>query len=87
MTQVNSGRSNTVESLSLVSLIPKWAGRQISISAHEFSGNIENTAKIGNWGPTFKIQIVVLKLTEVTKIFYNSTLELHANDITQVSFK
>jgi hypothetical protein len=43
---------------------------------------VENTAKPGNWGRTDRIQIVVLELTEAAKAFYNSTLELHAHDIT-----
>jgi hypothetical protein len=47
----------------------------------------ENTVKVGNLGPIDKIQIVVLNLTEVAKVFYNSNLELHANDITWENFK
>lgn len=42
----------------------------------------DNTAKIGNWGHKYQIQIVVLKLIEVEKAFDNSNLELQANDIT-----
>jgi hypothetical protein len=62
-TQMNSGRPTTTKDLSLVSLIPKWAGTDKSMSVYEFFGTVENTAKVGNWGPTDKIQIVVLKLT------------------------
>jgi hypothetical protein len=57
------------------------------MSVHGFFETVENTAKVGNWGPTDKIQIVVLKLTEVAKAFYNSNLELHAKDITWENFK
>jgi hypothetical protein len=42
------------------------------MSVHGFFETVENTAKVGNWGPTDKIQIVVLKLTEVAQAFYNS---------------
>ena len=86
-TQINAGRPTAPKDLSLVSLIPKWAGTEKCMSAHEFFETVENTAKVGNWGPTDKIQIVVLKLTEVAKAFYNSNLELHANDITWENFK
>jgi hypothetical protein len=86
-TQVNSGRPTATQDLSLVSLIPRWAGTDKSMSVHEFFETVENTAKVGNWGPTDKIQIVVLKLMEVAKAFYNSNLELHANDITWENFK
>lgn len=85
--QISSGRPTAPKDLSLVALIPKWAGTEKSMSVHEFFETVENTAKVGNWGPTDKIQIVVLKLTEVAKAFYNSTLELHAQDITWENFK
>jgi hypothetical protein len=86
-TQINSGRPTTTKDLSLVSLIPKWAGTDKSMSVHDTIETVENTAKVGNWGPTDKVQIVVLKLTEVSKAFYNSNLELHAKDITWENFK
>jgi hypothetical protein len=57
------------------------------MSVHEFFQTFENTTKIGNWEPKYKIQIVVLKLIEVEKAFGNSNLELQANYITWDNFK
>jgi hypothetical protein len=78
---VNSGRPTASKDLSLGSLIPKWAGTDERVYMHFFY-IFENTAKIGNWGHKYQIQIVVLKLIEVEKAFDNSNLELQANDIT-----
>jgi hypothetical protein len=57
------------------------------VSIHEYFATVENAAKIGNWGPTNKIQTVVLNLTEATKAFYTSNLKLHAHDTTWENFE
>ena len=57
------------------------------MSVDEFFQTFENTTKIGNWGPKYKIQIVVLKLIEVENAFGKRNFELQANYITWDNFK
>jgi len=78
--QVSSGRPTAPKDLSLISLIPKWSGTQKAISVKEFFELVESSAKIGNWSHFDKIQITVLKLTEIAKAFYSSNPELHSTD-------
>jgi hypothetical protein len=48
---------------------------------------MENSAKIGNWSDTDKVQVAILKLTEIAKTFYNSNLKLQAPEISWQNFK
>ena len=48
---------------------------------------MESSAKIGNWSEFDKIQITVLKLTEVAKVFYSSNPELQNTGISWENFK
>ena len=48
---------------------------------------MESSAKIGNWSEFDKIQITVLKLTEVAKAFYSSNPELQNTAISWENFK
>ena len=68
--------------MSLVSLIPKWSGTDKAIPLQEFFEAIDGSAKLGNWTDTDKIQVAVLRLTDVAKSFFNAELELHASDVT-----
>jgi hypothetical protein len=79
--QVSSGRATAPKDLSLISLIPKWTGTGKSVSAKEFLEIVESSARIGNWSESDKIQITVLKITEVAKVFYSGNPELHNTDI------
>ena len=53
----------------------------------EFFEIVESSAKIGNWSEFDKIQITVLKLTEVAKAFYSSNPELQNTGISWENFK
>jgi len=48
---------------------------------------VESSAIIGNWSDFDRIQIAVLKLTEVAKAFYSSNPELHSTRISWENFK
>jgi len=76
-----------LKDLSLVSLIPKWSGTEKSVSVKEFFELVESSAKIGNWSESDKIQITVLKFTEVAKAFYSSNPELQNTGISWENFK
>jgi len=67
--QVSSGRPTAPKDLSVISLIPKWSGTEKSVSVMEFFESVESSAIIGNWSQFDKIQITVLKLTEVQRHF------------------
>ena len=85
--QVSSGRSTSAKDLSVISLIPKWAGTEKSVSVEEFFESVESSARIGNWSDPDKIQISILKISEVPKAFYSSSPELHKGDIPWEDFK
>ena len=85
--QISSGRPTAPKDLSLISLIPKWSGTEKSVSVNEFFESVESSAKIGQWSEFDKIQITVLKLTDVAKAFYSSSPELHSTDISWENFK
>jgi hypothetical protein len=80
-------RPPATKDLSLVALVPKWAGTDKAISLKEFFDTIESTARIGNWSNEDMVRIATLKLTDVARTFYNGTLELHDQNITWTAFK
>jgi hypothetical protein len=80
-------RSLVTKDLSLVALVPKWAGTDKAISLHEFFETIESTGRIANWTQEDVIRIATLKLTDVARAFYNGTLELHDQRITWAAYK
>jgi len=84
--QVSSGRPTAPKLLSLISLIPKWSGTEKSVSVKEFFESVDSSAKIGNWSQSDKIQITVLKLTEIAKAFYSRNPEFHSTDISWENF-
>ena len=85
--QVSSGRPTTAKDLSLVSLISKWSGTEKSVSVEEFFESVESSARIGYWSDPNKIQISILKISEVAKAFFNSSPELQKADIIWEDFK
>jgi hypothetical protein len=53
----------------------------------EFLEIVESSTRIGSWSDFEKIQIAVLKITEVSLAFYNSNPELHNAGISWENFK
>jgi hypothetical protein len=73
--------------LSLVSLVPKWAGTPKTAPLSEFIEAVETAARIGRWSEEDKVKLAALKLTDSAKAFYNSRPELHSQDTTWEIFK
>ena len=53
----------------------------------DFFDTVQSAAKIGNWSDSDKIRITVLKLTDVAKASYCSSVELQSADVTWEAFK
>jgi len=79
--QVSSGRPTVPKDLSLISLIPMSSGTEKSVSVKEFFELVESSARIGCWSEFDKIQITILKLSDVAKIFCSSNPKLQKADI------
>jgi hypothetical protein len=73
--------------LSLIFIVPKWSGSESATPLEEFLSSIESTAKIGRWEDKDKLRIAIVRLTEPTRTFYNTNMELHSDDITWHRFK
>jgi hypothetical protein len=84
--QVQS-RSSATKDMTLVALVPKWAGNHKGIPVNKFFEIIESTAKIGNWAPEDKIRVAALKLTDAARAYYNGNSELHDSSVTCAAFK
>jgi hypothetical protein len=80
-------RQPATKDLSLVSLIPKWAGNEKAAPLQEFFNAIEGSAKVGNWSDADKIQVAVLKIKDASRAFYNASKELQAPSVTWTIFK
>ena len=85
--QVTSQSPVQSKDLSLINLIPKWSGTDKAVNVRDFFDSVESSAKVGNWTDIDKIRITVLKLTEVAKAFYWSSVELQSAEITWQAFK
>jgi len=48
---------------------------------------VESSTIIGNWSRFYKIEVTVLKITEVAKAFYSRNPELHGTRISWENFK
>jgi hypothetical protein len=53
----------------------------------EFISVIESSARIRLWEYGDQLQIAALRLTDVTRQFYNGSLELHSSGVTWQKFK
>jgi hypothetical protein len=86
--QVSSDRPTVPKELSLISLIPRWSETEMSVSVKEFFFIlVEPSARIGYLNEFDRIQITILKLLDVAKIFYSSNPELQKADISWENFK
>jgi hypothetical protein len=73
--------------LSLISLIPKWFGAETAAPLEEFLSSIEGSARMGRRDEADRLQVVILRLSDTAKAFYNANLELHAEGTTREKFK
>jgi hypothetical protein len=80
-------RGTVSKDLSMVALIPKWSGSDKAIPLEEFFRSIEGTACIRNWSDQDCVQVAILKLTDIARIFYSCNVELHGDQVTWAKFK
>jgi len=64
-------RPPVIKDLSLVALLPKWAGTDKATPLKNFFDSIESTARNGNWSSEEMVRKGTLKLTDVARTFYN----------------
>jgi hypothetical protein len=76
--QLQAG-SPVTKDLSLIGMVSKCSGMEKAVPLQEFSEILESTALVGNWAQEDLIRIVAMLLTDVARIFYNGTVELHGN--------
>jgi hypothetical protein len=58
--------------LSLISLLPKWSGANLTVTLEEVLSSVESAAKIANWDSNDCRQIAALKLVDAAKTFHNT---------------
>jgi hypothetical protein len=62
-------------------------GTEKSASVKNVFELVESSSRIGRWSESDIIQITILKLSDVAKIFYSSNTELQKEDISWEYFK
>ena len=85
--RIPAGTPTVHKDLSLIALIPKWSGSETGVPLEEFLSSIESSARMGLWEDADKLEIAILRLSDVAKQFYNGCLELHAPGVTWENFK
>ena len=84
---ISVGKPTIHKDLSLISLIPKWSESETGIPLKEFLSSIKSSGRMGLWQKADKLEIAILRLSDVAKEFYNGCLELHTPDVTWQKFK
>jgi len=73
--------------MSLVSLVPQWTDTDKGAHLNQFFEAIEIAARIGCWSEADMVQLVILRLSESARAFYDGTRELHDRNTTWTNFK
>jgi hypothetical protein len=68
--------------LSLIALVPKWAGTGRSCPLHEFFESVESAALVGNCSDGNKVRIASVKLTDTARQFFSTSPHLRKTDVT-----
>ena len=74
---LSSGMHTVHKDLSLKSLVPKWSRGENATPLEEFLASIDRAALLGKPQDRDCMNIVVLRLTEPVKAFYNACTEFH----------
>jgi hypothetical protein len=77
----------TTKDLSLLTLVPKWAGTETSGSLHEFLSAVENMAEMGNWSDKDKVRIATMKLEDAARVFVEAAPEIRGREVSWADFK
>jgi hypothetical protein len=75
--RLSIGAPTVHKDLSLVSLIPRWSGEESGTPLEEFIESIDSAAQLGRWTSSDCARVLVLKLTEPARLFYNICSILH----------
>jgi len=68
---ISVGKPTIHKDLSLISLIPKWSESETGIPLKEFLSSIKSSGRMGLWQKADKLEIAILRLSDVAKQFYN----------------
>jgi hypothetical protein len=85
--RLSTGIPTVHKDLSLVSLVLRWSESESAIPLEDFLDSVDNAAQLGRWTSSDCVHVAVLKLAEPAKSFYNTSTELHNDDVTRESFK
>jgi hypothetical protein len=66
------GVQPVAKDLSLISLVPKWAGTNKSCPLHEILDSLDDAACLGNWTDGDKVKVASLNLTDTVRRFINA---------------
>jgi hypothetical protein len=58
--------------------LPPW---DTTAPLEDFLSSIQGAARIGQWDEAACLQVAILRLLDPAKTFYNSSLQLHAEDM------
>jgi hypothetical protein len=61
--------SPAVRDMSVVSLVPNWAGTEKGIPLNEFLKTVERAAWLGNWSDKDRVQVAILRLQGNARVF------------------
>ena len=84
---LSTGTPTIHKDLSLNSLVPTWSGSESAITLAEFMEKIDSAAKLGRWHSSDCLRIPERTLADPAMSFYNTCLEIHAEDATWEKFK
>jgi hypothetical protein len=73
--------------LSLVSLVPRWTGRESASPLEEFLSSIDSAVELGRWTAQDCVRVATLTFAGTAHSFYNTCSELHSNEFTWDTFK
>ena len=68
--------------LSLISLVPKCTGAEMTTPLEDFLSSIEGADRTWRWNDMDCHLVEILRSLNLVKAFYNSSLELHAEYMT-----
>jgi hypothetical protein len=77
----------TTKDLSLLTLVPNWAGTEKPGSLHEFLSAVEKMAEMGNWLDKDKVRIATMKLEDAARVFVEAAPEIRGREVSWADFK
>jgi hypothetical protein len=85
--ELQSRMDSSTKDLSLLNLVPKWAGTEKSGPLHEFLTAVENMADMGNWSERDKVRIATMRLEDAARTYVAAAPEFRGPSVTWENFK